>query len=206
MPSNEVTAGKTYLDLITSSVVPSKPPPPKTKRQRAEDNWKALVCYAPPPFGPMCPLHAVGEGRAPPSERCGSAHATHARAEWGLVSWADPSAAAGRTGAVTPHLYRFRMPSSQSRRNFPRARRREPRYIFRTSAPTDAWPAIHNRPSHPRGHVSGVGAAPCPAPRSLQAPPYRFHRTPPQPRPSQPKLARFSWRVLRVARAARPRR
>jgi len=42
MPSNEVTAGKTYLDLITSSVVPSKPPPPKTKRQRAEDNWKVL--------------------------------------------------------------------------------------------------------------------------------------------------------------------
>ena len=49
MPSssnNVVTAGRTYLDLITST--PAKPQNalparPKTKRERADENWKILV-------------------------------------------------------------------------------------------------------------------------------------------------------------------
>eukprot|EP00287_Rhodomonas_sp_CCMP768_P011903 CAMPEP_0196716912 /NCGR_PEP_ID=MMETSP1091-20130531/337_1 /TAXON_ID=302021 /ORGANISM="Rhodomonas sp., Strain CCMP768" /LENGTH=159 /DNA_ID=CAMNT_0042057103 /DNA_START=241 /DNA_END=720 /DNA_ORIENTATION=+ len=43
--SNEVTAGKTYLELIQSGC-PSKSTPEapkqKTKRERADDNWKLL--------------------------------------------------------------------------------------------------------------------------------------------------------------------
>ena len=43
--SNVVTAGRTYLDLITSNVpkaAPEPPKPPKSKRERAEENWKIL--------------------------------------------------------------------------------------------------------------------------------------------------------------------
>ncbi|KAJ1493070.1 hypothetical protein T484DRAFT_1880029 [Baffinella frigidus] len=40
---NEVTAGKTYLELIqSSSSAAAKPLPPKSKRERADDNWKIL--------------------------------------------------------------------------------------------------------------------------------------------------------------------
>ena len=44
--NNVVTAGRTYLDLITST--PAKPQNalparPKTKRERADENWKILV-------------------------------------------------------------------------------------------------------------------------------------------------------------------
>jgi hypothetical protein len=47
MPSsNVVTAGRTYLDLITSNVpkaAPEPPKPPKSKRERAAENWAILV-------------------------------------------------------------------------------------------------------------------------------------------------------------------
>jgi len=46
MPSsNVVTAGRTYLDLITSNVpkaAPEPPKPPKSKRERAAENWAIL--------------------------------------------------------------------------------------------------------------------------------------------------------------------
>jgi hypothetical protein len=48
--SNVVTAGRTYLDLITSNVpkakAPEPPRVPKTKRERADENWKILVRLA----------------------------------------------------------------------------------------------------------------------------------------------------------------
>mmetsp|Transcript_12384 Transcript_12384/g.29685 ORF Transcript_12384/g.29685 Transcript_12384/m.29685 type:complete len:168 (-) Transcript_12384:982-1485(-) len=45
--SNEVTAGKTYLELIQSgcpnkNTTPEPIKPAKTKRERADDNWKIL--------------------------------------------------------------------------------------------------------------------------------------------------------------------
>jgi len=45
---NVVTAGRTYLDLITSNVpkaapAPAPPKPPKSKRERAAENWLVLV-------------------------------------------------------------------------------------------------------------------------------------------------------------------
>lgn len=44
--SNVVTAGRTYLDLITSNVpkakAPEPPKVPKSKRERADENWKIL--------------------------------------------------------------------------------------------------------------------------------------------------------------------
>lgn len=44
--SNEVTAGKTYLELIQSGCPPKnttpEPKPQKSKRERADDNWKLL--------------------------------------------------------------------------------------------------------------------------------------------------------------------
>jgi len=46
MPPNDVTSGKTYLELIQSTCPkPSQEtaqPPPKSKRERAEENWKIL--------------------------------------------------------------------------------------------------------------------------------------------------------------------
>eukprot|EP00960_Hanusia_phi_P012685 371081-Hanusia_phi.AAC.1 len=47
MPPNDVTSGKTYLELIQSTCPkPSQEAvqqPPKSKRERAEENWKILV-------------------------------------------------------------------------------------------------------------------------------------------------------------------
>ena len=52
--SNVVTAGRTYLDLITSNVpkakAPEPPKAPKSKRERADENWKILVSLPPPPY------------------------------------------------------------------------------------------------------------------------------------------------------------
>jgi hypothetical protein len=65
--SNVVTAGRTYLDLITSNVpkaAPAPPKPPKSKRERAAENWLLLVS-----------LVDVGVGRTAAQARyLGSSH------------------------------------------------------------------------------------------------------------------------------------
>ena len=44
--SSTETGSKTYLELIQSNLKePSQPIVPKTKRERADENWRALVSY-----------------------------------------------------------------------------------------------------------------------------------------------------------------
>jgi hypothetical protein len=66
-PSNVVTAGRTYLDLITSTVpkaAPEPPKPPKSKRERATENWALLVCDQPAAAPAPAPARVRASARA----------------------------------------------------------------------------------------------------------------------------------------------